>query len=206
MSGVAVVGAGQMTVVRAALQAGQLVGLPDVGRYVVAGGASSAEVTSRLLALASEGSGRFDYMVGEVAQARALSGTWDTQTERLLARCWPGPVVAMLEPRDTDGAIPIRVGMAVTRSLRHLCRDEGPLLVLPLDVASAAEAAARWAGGQVACVVDGGPRRGPGPTVVDCRLSPPQVREEGALPASFIEAALLMANRRRGLWARISGI
>ena len=58
-------------------------------------------------------------------------------------------------------------------------------------------ATAMAAGSGLALVLDGGTRQGPGPTVVDCRVSPPVVRQVGALPESYIDAVLLLAAQRR---------
>ena len=55
---------------------------------------------------------------------------------------------------------------------------------------------------EVAFVVDGGPRRGPTSTVVDCTVSPPRVQRVGALPESYVEAALLMGARKRTWFTR----
>ncbi len=54
----------------------------------------------------------------------------------------------------------------------------------------------------VSFVLDGGPRGGPSPTVVDCTQSPPRVQWVGALPESYVEAALLMGDRRRRWFTR----
>jgi hypothetical protein len=53
------------------------------------------------------------------------------------------------------------------------------------------------AGSGLALVLDGGRCEGPGPTVVDCRVSPPVVRRVGELPEAYVDAVLLMAARRR---------
>ena len=55
---------------------------------------------------------------------------------------------------------------------------------------------------RIALVVDGGICRGPGPTVVDCTVSPPVVRRVGALPESYVDAAMMMGHRRRKWFGR----
>jgi len=55
---------------------------------------------------------------------------------------------------------------------------------------------------EVAFVVDGGRRSGPTSTVVDCTQSPPRVQRIGALPESYVEAALLMGSRKRSWFTR----
>jgi tRNA A37 threonylcarbamoyladenosine synthetase subunit TsaC/SUA5/YrdC len=68
--------------------------------------------------------------------------------------------------------------------------DGGPLV-------DAARVRADFTDTEVALVVDGGVQEGPGASVLDCRVTPPTVSQEGALPAVFIEAGLAMNARRR---------
>jgi tRNA A37 threonylcarbamoyladenosine synthetase subunit TsaC/SUA5/YrdC len=72
-----------------------------------------------------------------------------------------------------------------------LRRSDGHPIITPDDVG------ARYSDDDVALVLDGGTCHGPGPTVVDCTASPPTVRYAGALPESFVDAALMMSRRRR---------
>jgi tRNA A37 threonylcarbamoyladenosine synthetase subunit TsaC/SUA5/YrdC len=73
-----------------------------------------------------------------------------------------------------------------------MLRDaDGHLVTDPDDVE------ALFSDDDVACVLNDGPCRGPAPTVVDCTESPPLVRHVGALPESYVDAALMMGNRRR---------
>jgi L-threonylcarbamoyladenylate synthase len=207
-----VLGRGRMAEVRKALGAGRLVGLPGVGTYVAAGSADRPEVRSRLDPLTADTTEGLTYLVGHIDQVRGLTRSWSEQGQRLVERCWPGPLVIVVpgRPGDTDeadAAAPIRVAMPTSRPLRHLCRDTGPWVSVPLDLSSTPEVVARCAASELSCVVEGGRCSGRTATVVDCRMSPPLVREEGVLPAAFIEAAAMMSNRRRSrFWARIPGM
>jgi tRNA A37 threonylcarbamoyladenosine synthetase subunit TsaC/SUA5/YrdC len=69
-------------------------------------------------------------------------------------------------------------------------------------LATAEEVRTHLADGDIAFVVDGGLRGGPTSTVVDCTMSPPTLRREGALPESYVDAALLMGARTRGWFTR----
>jgi hypothetical protein len=90
------------------------------------------------------------------------------------------------------------IGTPDGRELRRLCRQHGPWRTAPLVYADATEVVEAFDANDVACVVDGGRREGPLPTQVDATVSPLRIFREGALPASFVEGALLM-NARRGL-------
>jgi tRNA A37 threonylcarbamoyladenosine synthetase subunit TsaC/SUA5/YrdC len=97
----------------------------------------------------------------------------------------------------------LALSMPSSHALRALCRAAGPLFVVALQradgspVTAADEVAALFTADDIGCVLDTGPCRGAGPTVVDCTVSPPVVRHVGALPESYVEAALMMSNRRR---------
>jgi tRNA A37 threonylcarbamoyladenosine synthetase subunit TsaC/SUA5/YrdC len=89
------------------------------------------------------------------------------------------------------------VGMPDGRSLRRLCREQGPWRTVPLRFTAAEEVAQAFSAEDVALVVDGGRREGPPPTVVDATVAPIRVLREGALPTSFIEGTMLMSTRRK---------
>jgi tRNA A37 threonylcarbamoyladenosine synthetase subunit TsaC/SUA5/YrdC len=202
-----------MAQVRDALEAGQIVGLPGVGTYLVAGSTEPSDVHSRLDALVADPREERTYLVGHIDQVRDLARSWSEEGQRLAERCWPGPLIIVVQrdqpghPDEPHAASAIRVTMPTLRTLRHLCRDTGPWLSVALDLSSAAEVMARFSASEVSCVVDGGRCEGRAATVVDCRMSPPLVREEGVLPGAFIEATSMMASRRRrSLWSRIPGM
>jgi tRNA A37 threonylcarbamoyladenosine synthetase subunit TsaC/SUA5/YrdC len=93
--------------------------------------------------------------------------------------------------------------MPASRAVRALCRECGPLAAAGLHHADGralsdpGDVTAWCSGDDIALVLHGGTCRGPEPTVVDCTVSPPVVRHVGALPESFVDAALMMGRRRR---------
>jgi L-threonylcarbamoyladenylate synthase len=150
--------------------------------------------------------------VGHRDDVRALTSAWSDELNRLLERCWPGPVEVFVprsgaRPYDADagpydveedtGAWAVTVGMPDGRALRKLCREHGPWRTVPLRLTEAREVAHAFDGGDVACVVDGGQREGEPPTLVDATVTPVRVLREGALPGNFIDATMAMSTRRR---------
>jgi tRNA A37 threonylcarbamoyladenosine synthetase subunit TsaC/SUA5/YrdC len=198
-----VVGLRQREAVTQALSEGAVVGLPDVGSYVLAVRAAAARSMGRLDTLATGGPYP-EYLVGRTEQAKQLSEDWLDSTRRLVIRCWPGPLTVLVTP-EAGGTDAIGVRMPGRRALRHLMVGTGPLRVIPVNMHTAAEVAAHFLPTEVAFVMDGGPCAGPGPTVVDGTTSALNIRTEGALPAEFIEAAVLMGTRRRR-WFRSGGV
>jgi len=186
--------------VAGALVAGAVVALPAVGGYRLVVRAGSPEGERQLGSLAARAGGAGEaragethFWVGDAGAVRQLTEAWSDELAALLARCWPGPVeVSVCHGSDT-----VIVGVPDGRALRKLCRRLGPWRTLALGPGEAAAVAAAFTSAEVACVVDGGPRRGASPTVVDATATPLCVLREGALPASFIEGTMLMSRRRR---------
>ena len=145
---------------------------------------------------------------------RALTSGWSNEVEKLLERCWPGPVDVFL-PRavagsgeedvhlfDQEDETPkhswaVTVGMPDGRALRRLCKEHGPWRTIPLSFNDASEVARAFDANDVALVIDGGRREGEQPTLVDATVSPVRVLREGALPSNFIDATMAMAARRK---------
>jgi tRNA A37 threonylcarbamoyladenosine synthetase subunit TsaC/SUA5/YrdC len=94
------------------------------------------------------------------------------------------------------------VGTPDGRALRRICKEQGPWLTAPLSYHNAVDVVRAFDASDVALVVDGGERTGEPPTLVDATTSPLRVLHEGALPASFVEGAVLMNSRRRRLFRR----
>jgi tRNA A37 threonylcarbamoyladenosine synthetase subunit TsaC/SUA5/YrdC len=88
---------------------------------------------------------------------------------------------------------------------------QGPLLSVPLygldgqPLTKAADAAARFMAEDVELIAEDASRTGLPPTVVDARVSPPVVRQIGALPSAYVDAVLMMSIRRRRWGRRSSG-
>jgi tRNA A37 threonylcarbamoyladenosine synthetase subunit TsaC/SUA5/YrdC len=190
------------------LDGGAIVALPSVGSYVLAVHAGHAEAEERLDALVADPDGPH-YQAASTDAVRELTSGWNEEIERLLERCWPGPLELFLPrsgatapdddggPSEHAGTWALVIGTPDGRALRRLCREHGPWRTAPLAYADAAEVVEAFDASDVACVVDGGRREGPLPTQVDATVSPLRIFREGALPASFVEGAVLMNARRR---------
>jgi tRNA A37 threonylcarbamoyladenosine synthetase subunit TsaC/SUA5/YrdC len=194
-----------------ALDHGAVIALPGVGGYYLAVRTASPDGEDRLSTIATDPEGPH-YAVGQREDVRELTSRWSDEVDRLLERCWPGPVEVFLPratlpsqgteagPYDDEaevGAWAVTVGMPDGRALRKLCREHGPWRTVPLRLTDADEVAHAFEAEDVACVVDGGSREGEPPTLVDATVTPVRVLREGALPAHFIDATMEMAGRRR---------
>ncbi len=193
------------TEVTGALDGGAVVAVPGVGGYCLAVRTESPEGEARLAALAADPEGPH-FAVGHRADVRTLTSHWSDELERLLERCWPGPVEVFLPraagagPDDGDeesSSWAVTVGMPEGRALRRLCKEHGPWRTVPLRLTDALEVARAFDASDVACVVEGGRREGEPATVVDATVSPVRVLREGALPGNFIDATMAMGTRRR---------
>jgi tRNA A37 threonylcarbamoyladenosine synthetase subunit TsaC/SUA5/YrdC len=194
------------------LAGGAVVALPAVGGYCLAVAMGTPGAEARIEALAADPEGPH-YAVGQVDDVRGLTSGWSNEVEQLLERCWPGPVDVFLPRADTeegDGvhlfdqedatpsqAWAVTVGMPDGRALRKLCKEYGPWRTIPLSYNDAAEVARAFDAHDLALVVDGGHRDGEPPTLVDATVSPVRVLREGALPADFIDATMVMSARRK---------
>jgi L-threonylcarbamoyladenylate synthase len=198
----------------AALAADEVIAVPADGGYLLAARHDLRDAVARLgaLGLKAVGPTPLQVVVGRREQAVALASVWTKETAILTDRMWPGPLTVIVPAppgaREADGVVSIT--MPATRALRALCRDGEPLAVCALrradggPLVSPIEVEERFTSSDIALTVDGGVCRGPGPTVVDCTVSPPVVRHVGALPESYVDAALMMASRRRKWFARRS--
>jgi L-threonylcarbamoyladenylate synthase len=218
MSGPRVVTVRQLGQVGDALAEGALVVVPGDGGYQLA--VRQADPHALLKAYAANAPSHETFVqlaVGERSQALALSAPWSKETAHLTDRMWPGPLtvivaVPVADSLPSHGRDVVRLTMPAWRPLRALCRQSGPLAVMMLQhpdgspLVSAEEVPEQLASadGGVPFILDGGLRRGPPTTVVDCTVSPPQVRRIGALPESYIEATLLMSARKRKWFTRRS--
>jgi tRNA A37 threonylcarbamoyladenosine synthetase subunit TsaC/SUA5/YrdC len=106
---------------------------------------------------------------------------------------------------EPTGGWAIVVGTPEGRALRRLCKEQGPWRTAPLAHVNAEDVVRAFDASDVALVVDGGDRTGDPPTLVDATATPLRVLREGALPAHFVEGAMLMGSRRRGLFHRGRG-
>jgi L-threonylcarbamoyladenylate synthase len=197
----------------AAVAAGRVIAVPGDGGYQLAAACGHRPATVQLAALGGRAPEDTPVlvMVGRHDQAIELASTWSNETRILADRMWPGPLTIIVPFRPDACALPpnplVHITMPGARSLRLLCRDAGPLATVSLrrsdghPIVSADDVRARYSDDDVALILDGGTCHGPGPTVVDCTASPPTVRVVGALPESFVDAALMMSRRRRRWFA-----
>ncbi len=195
-----------------ALAGGAVVAVPAVGGYCLAVQLDVPGAEARLEALAADPDGPH-YAVGQRSDVRSLTSGWSNEVDKLLERCWPGPVDVFL-PRadgrdeeavhlfDQEDDTPthswaVTVGMPDGRALRRLCKEHGPWRTIPLAFNDASEVAHAFDAADLALVVDGGRREGEQPTLVDATVSPVRVLREGALPSNFIDATMAMGARRK---------
>jgi L-threonylcarbamoyladenylate synthase len=189
----------------AAIEAGRVIALPTGDGYGLVAALSRPDALTRLpTGPPDPDRATHAYvMVGLNSQAIDLASHWSRETALLTDRMWPGPLVVIVPARQDDprlGEPVVWITLPASRDLRALCRAAGPLVVRPLRGPDGLPVVDPYGVGDridVALIVDGGVCRGPGSTVVDCTVSPPAVRQVGALPESFVDAALMMSARRR---------
>ena len=190
MSGPRVAAPRQFGEVIDALAQGRAVAIPGDGGYQLAVPHADPGARAFLRARgAPAGEADVQIVVGRRAQAVALTTEWDKQTASLTDRMWPGPLTVILPARPVEGVPPgsgdavVYLTMPAWRPLRTLVSRSGPLAAALLrradgeSLAHADEVRDQLIDvDEVAFVVDGGLRRGPTSTLVDCTQSPPRVR------------------------------
>jgi len=215
LSGLPVVGDARRELA-AALAEGRVIAVPGDGGYSLAFriSAGDAEAIVQARAASPAEGASLQMVVGRQVDAMALSPEWSREATQLTDRMWPGPLTVLVPAQHAASSLDraevsvVSIAMPTSRRLRALLVESGPLVVVALrhpdgrSIVTPEEVAARHAGNDIAIVVDGGRCDGPAPTVVDCTVSPPVVRHVGALPESYVDAALLMANRRRGWFSQ----
>jgi tRNA A37 threonylcarbamoyladenosine synthetase subunit TsaC/SUA5/YrdC len=197
----------------AALSDGLVIAVPGDGGYALAVGLRRHDAVSALHAIMpspADGSPA-QVVVGRRAQAIELASEWSDETRHLTDRMWPGPLAVVVATRHDvltgDGAASIvQISMPASHFMRGLVRESGSLVVAPLHgsdgcpIVGFDEVHSMCTRFDVALAVNGGPSRGDGPTVVDCTVVPPAVCRVGALPESFVDAAVMMGAQRKGFF------
>lgn len=195
--------------VAAALTAGHLVGLPSETRYLLACSAASADAVERLIAARPDASPEdFALLIPHQESLQDFVTHLPRSTERLLRRCWPGPVVVRA------GSVAGHSFHAFPSPTRRLLADAGVPICVPaflllrrvaegmappvLTVAARLPAGRTWNdsdglevarihGQDLETVYDSGPPRHPqGPTVIDLTAAGWKLIREGVVPASMM--------------------
>jgi tRNA threonylcarbamoyl adenosine modification protein (Sua5/YciO/YrdC/YwlC family) len=185
-----------------ALASGLAIALPTETVYVLAVDPFVPGASDRLFELVGRSREQdLPVLVASVGQALNLATAVPEASQRLMDRCWPGPLTLVL-PRhpevaadlgDDDLTVGVRMSDHPVPLL--LCRDVGPLAVATLgaqgdaDVETAEEVAEEF-GEEVTVVLDGGRCAGLPGTVVDGTGEDPLLIREGRLPWATILAAI----------------
>ena len=187
----------------AALTAGLVVVLPTDTVYGVATATAVAGSTAALFAVKQRPTDvALPVLCADEGDARSLAGALPAGADRLMARCWPGPLTIVVPRRpgldlDLGGVDDATIGLRVPDAdvVRAIAARVGPLACTSANrhgqptPPTAAEAAAALGPG-VAAVVDGGPLTGRPSTVVAWADGEPRILRQGALGADDIAAAL----------------
>jgi L-threonylcarbamoyladenylate synthase len=177
------------------LAVGLPVGIPTDAAYVLAVDPFVAGASDRLFAvLRRPRSLDLPILVASVFQAESFTTSLPEAAQRLMRRCWPGPLTLVL-PRHPDLAadlgdddLTVGVRMPGNSVTRDLCARCGPVAVAtaapvpgepPLQTASEVVEAF---GDSVPVVLDDGRCSGQGATVVDATGTDPHLIREGRLP------------------------
>lgn len=215
MSGPRVVSARAREEVLATLDADLVIAVPGYGTYHLAARIDRPVALGALHALTVScvEESPPHILVGCEDQAVAVASVWSGETRRLTDRMWPGPLTVIVPANDDTPVLPrgdvpsVCISMPTSRPLRLLCRESGPWMLAATDgpgcvaFPTVYELLEQFRDSDLSLIVDGGTRGGPGPTVVDCRVSPPVVLRVGEFPATYVDAALVMGARRRK-WLR----
>ena len=187
----------------AALRAGLVVVVPTDTVYGVAAATSVPGSTAALFRVKQRPTTvAVPVLCADEQSARTLAGPLSPGAERLVARCWPGPLTIVVPRRaglglDLGGSDDATIGLRVPDApvVRAIAAQVGPLACTSANrhgeptPASASEAAAALGPG-VAAVVEGGSLAGQPSTVVALLDGEPRILRQGALPAATIEAVL----------------
>ena len=172
----------------AALDAGDVVGIPTDTVYGLAGRADRPEAVDRIYELKQRPPGlQLPVLAADAVQAFALAADLPPAAGRLAEHFWPGALTIVV-PAVAGGTIGLRVpdhGIVAA-----LCRACGPLATTsanlhgqpPLTTAAAVAAAF----GDELTVIDGGTCEGAPSTVVDCTADPPVLLRPGRIPWALL--------------------
>jgi L-threonylcarbamoyladenylate synthase len=188
--------------VAAALESGEVVGIPTDTVYGLAATASSEFAAERIFEL--KGRPRelaLPVLVADLEQAEVFIGRSDPQLSALAQRFWPGPltivvaVAASRRGRRVAGASSVGLRCPDDSVVRELCRSVGPLRATSANRHGdpPITTAARFAdvfGDEVGVVLDGGTRDGEPSNVVSIVTTEAQKLRDGPIAWSEIVKAL----------------
>ncbi len=150
-------------------------------------------------------------LIPEPGQAHSLAGEVSAVAERLMSRCWPGPLSlifrasAIVPPRvrGAGGTVALRCPRD-TLCMALLSAIGGPVVSSSANLsgqrpAETAEEVVRIFGNQLDLVLDGGPRRGGvASTLVDVSVARPRLLRRGALDVTALLGDFEDATRPAG--------
>jgi tRNA threonylcarbamoyl adenosine modification protein (Sua5/YciO/YrdC/YwlC family) len=182
-----------LDVTAAALVDGRTVVIPTETVYGVAALPSVTDATDQLFELKARPERLALAVLVDDARQAAELGSFSPVATRLAEEFWPGPLTLVLPRRPEAfplalGGAPDTVGVRCPDDpfVRALARRVGPVATTSANrhgrpTPSTAEAAAAALVGEVAVVVDGGPRQGVPSTVVDCTAPDLRILRAGAI-------------------------
>lgn len=191
----------------ATLSRGQLTGLPSETRYLLAGSAVRQEAAQRLAESAAEhGTESAVLLLPHLDTLSDFVERLPTSVERLLSRCWPGPVVIRLGDAASGAFFELAPAaqQLLKRSRVPACLPAHPFLRRVTELYDEPIVAiistlpdgktwsdsdglevARIHAAEVELVVDAGPPRHPqGPTIIDLVEAGHETGDSGTLPAN----------------------
>ncbi|HEY3238439.1 MAG TPA: L-threonylcarbamoyladenylate synthase [Acidimicrobiia bacterium] len=177
------------------LAAGLPVGVPTDAAYVLAVDPFAAGASDRLFAVLRRPRNLdLPVLVASVAQVERFTTALPEAAQRLMQRCWPGPLTLVL-PRHPDLAadlgdddLTVGLRMPSNPATRNLCALCGPVAVATAapgpgqPALQTAPAVVEAFGDVVPVVLDGGRCAGQHSTVVDATGTDPHLIREGRLP------------------------
>ena len=179
----------------AVLRAGGVAAFPTETIYGLGARADQPDALARLAVVKGRRPDKpFAILVRDMDAARALTDTLPPVAERLMRRCWPGPLTIIVPSRD-DGTIGLRcpdhpIAQALMRATGVPIAATSANRSGATEARTAADVVAAL-DGAIDLILDGGPcRRGQPSTVVDVTGDAWRLVRAGALDARAIAAAL----------------
>lgn len=217
MNGCKVVKPDDLDLVLAALDDGQVVGIPTDTSYALAGRLDRPRAIESILKFQERDRElSLCVLLGRWSQAKDIALEWSGSAFQLGARFWPGPLTLVVPVKPeldpllgghTDG---VGLRHPKHRFLKKLCIAAGPLVVIDAGVGDDSalcktsqqliEAFGGMDFGALGIVVEDGYCDAMASTVVDCTGSEPECLREGAIDWDWIQAALYRSRQRSLMW------